>query len=336
MWQVVGQDKAVRFLESSLKRGSLAHAYLLVGPAHVGKTTLALDLARAVNCIAPQAPCGQCPPCTRITSYKYSDVQIVGRLQDEKTGRFKRDISIDQMREVQKAAQLPPYEGKYKVFIIDSAEWLSLEAANCFLKTLEEPPAQVVFLLLAAKELEVLPTVVSRCQRVEMRPLPPTQVEAALVSRWGVELSQARLLAHLSEGCLGWALRARAEPQILRQRQDRLDYFWRLAQPGYESRFAFAAELAGQFEKDPEEVAQVLRLWGLWWRDLMMIKGSCSQWVVNINQVAELEESVAPAFSVTQINRAIQSLDAAVQQLRHNANPRLSLDVLMLSLPHIS
>lgn len=333
MWQVFGQDKVITFLENSLKRGGPAHAYLFVGPPHSGKTALALDLARALNCLAPDPPCGQCPACNRIQSGKHSDVVVVRRLQDEKTGRFKREISIDQMRDVQKAAQLPPYEGKFKVFIIDGAEWLSTDAANCFLKTLEEPPAGVVFALLASKESEVLPTVASRCQALEVRPLPPGRIEGALQERWGVEASKAHLLAHLSRGCVGWALQAKDSPDLVRERQDLSARFRQLARSGLEARFAYAAELAAQFEQDQQRVLQALELWGLWWRDLLMIKGGCPQWVVNVDQAAELEKAEAALFSTSQIKGVIERTEATAQRLQHNASVRLALEVMMLGLP---
>ncbi|MBI4289029.1 MAG: DNA polymerase III subunit delta' [Chloroflexi bacterium] len=336
MWQVLGQDKAIRFLESSLKRGGLAHAYLLVGPPHVGKMTLACDIAKTLNCTGDNPPCGQCPACVRVTSGKYADVASVGRVKDEKSGRLKRDIGIDQMRDVQKAAHLPPYEGKFKVFIIDGAELLSTDAANCFLKTLEEPPPHIVFLLLAGKESDVLPTVVSRCQRVEVRPLPPERIEAALVDRWAVGPAQARLLAHLSQGCLGWALQAKDKPELLQQRVDMAERFRQLAGSGYEPRFAFAAELATQHEQSPEQVSHVLGLWGLWWRDLLMVRGGCPRWSVNIEQVDKLSKSEYASLSTSQITGSIRRLEATVQHLRRNANPRLALEALMLELPRVT
>lgn len=332
MWQVLGQDRAIRFLENSIARGEPAHAYLLTGPPHVGKMTLARNFAQALNCSSSPAPCGHCPSCTRIASSKYSDVQVITRLKDEKTGRFKRDISIEQMRDVQKAAQFPPYEGKFKVFIIDGAELLSSDAANCFLKTLEEPPARVIFLLLTSKESGVLPTVVSRCQRLELHPMPSNQVENALIAQ-GEDKSQAQLLAHLSQGCLGWALQAKIEPQLLQQRQEKTDLFRQLAKSGYEIRFGVAAELAVQFEREPEQVTTVLETWSMWWRDLLLIKEKCRQWVVNVDQMAELEQSEANVFSVTQIKGAIKNIQLTIRYLRQNANPRLALEVLMLSIP---
>ncbi len=154
MWQVVGQDRVISLLQRSLEKKALAHAYLLVGPPHVGKMTLALDLAKAINCDAAAPPCGECTACRRIASGKHADVQIIGLAGDGDSAeaRSQTEISIDQIRQMQHSACLPPFEGRYKVFIIEGAELLSNEAANCLLKTLEEPEEKIVFLLLAARE----------------------------------------------------------------------------------------------------------------------------------------------------------------------------------------
>ncbi|GAI38139.1 unnamed protein product, partial [marine sediment metagenome] len=130
MWQVIGQDKILALLGHSLKEDNVAHAYLLVGPRHVGKRTLALNLAQALNCDDPEPPCGQCHSCHRILEGKHADVTSLGL--DSKV-----EIGIDDIRQLQRLANLPPYEGKCKVFIIDEAEYLSTEAANSLLKILE-------------------------------------------------------------------------------------------------------------------------------------------------------------------------------------------------------
>ena len=176
MWQVIGQDKILALLKRSLKERNIAHAYLFVGPHHVGKRTLALNLAQALNCDdLEQPPCGQCRSCLRIAAGKHADVIFSGL--DSKT-----EIGIDDMRELQRAANLPPYEGKSKVLIIDDAEYMSSEAANSLLKTLEEPPPSITWLLLASEERRLLPTIISRCQRLELKPVPVEQTRQILLS----------------------------------------------------------------------------------------------------------------------------------------------------------
>src|SRR4030042_955751 len=188
MWQTIGHPESLALLRHSLQTGSLAHAYLFVGAAHIGKMTLALDLARALNCQGTEPPCGQCQACKRITDGKHADIRIISLNSAKDSGDTKArvEISIDDIRELQHNASLPPFEGKHKVFIIDGAEYLSTEAANCLLKTIEEPPPQVIILLLTTEESRLLPTVVSRCQRVELKPLSGGEIQKMLMESYGL------------------------------------------------------------------------------------------------------------------------------------------------------
>ncbi|MCJ7744482.1 MAG: AAA family ATPase, partial [Dehalococcoidales bacterium] len=256
-------------LKRGLEAGSLAHAYLFVGPAHVGKMALAVNLAQALNCEAAEPPCGQCLSCQKIASGKHADIQIIGLGQGNSAeARPQAEISIDEIRQLQHSASLPPFEGNYKVFIIDGAELLSIEAANCLLKTLEEPVGKVVFVLLTTNEQLLPATVISRCQRVELLPLAAAEIESALKKNWGVEPQKARLLSRLSRGCLGWAVRA-LDDGLLSQRADRLDELIDIIHADYEGRFAGAAQLATEFGQNRELVQEKLALWLDWWRDLM-------------------------------------------------------------------
>ena len=330
MWQVIGQTRAVSFLQRSLEAGTLAHAFLLVGPSHVGKMTLALNLAQALNCEAAERPCLECASCQKIDSAGHADVQVIGLTQNEDSAEAKL-ISIDQIRQMQHSASLPPFEGKHKVFIIDGAELLSIEAANCLLKTLEEPVGRVTFLLLTVNDSLLPATVVSRCQRLELPPLSTAEVESALADR-GVEPQRAELLARLSHGCLGWAITAAADDSLLQQRNEEIERLLSIITADCEERFAYVAQLAAQFNQNRGSVYGVLDLWLDYWRDLMLVKIGCRDIITNIDRLARLAE-MAQCYRLAQIRAFIESLRAAAEQLRQNANPQLVLEVLMLDMP---
>jgi len=333
VWQVVGQNRVVSLLQRSLEREALAHAYLLVGPSHVGKMFLALNLAQALNCAAAEPPCGTCDSCQKIISAKHADVQIIGLVNDASSAEAKprMEISIDQIRQLQHSSSLPPFEGKYKIFIIDGAEFLSIEAANCLLKTLEEPAGKVIFILLTTDERLMPATVISRCQRLELLPLAAGEVEVAL-NQQGVEPQKAKLLARLSRGCLGWALSAASDDGLLQLRMERMERLLDIINADYEERFAYVAQLAAQFSQNRGLVQEVLDLWLDWWRDLMLVKVGCGDTITNVDLEARLVEMVR-GYSLTQIKAFIDSIQAAGEQLRQNANPRLVLEVLMLDIP---
>lgn len=332
MWRTIGQSHAVTLLESGLCAESLSHAYLFMGPSHVGKTTLALDLAQALNCQGAEPPCGECKSCQRIVSGKHTDVTIIGLAQGSAKNQIEAtthvEISIKEIQELQRRASLPPFEGQWKVFIIDGAENLSLEAANCLLKVLEEPPPRVMILLLAENEAKLLPTVISRCQRVELRPLSSVDIEKVLVDSRGVESNRAKLLARLSEGCLGWAIVAAEDDTALQQRDQRLLPLFPLLGASWEERFNYVA----QIESDRKLTEEVLKLWLTWWRDVMLVKCGCRQSVTNIDTFAVIEEW-ARALSMEEIRDFIGSLQRSLEQIARNANVRLVLEVLMLDMP---
>lgn len=330
MWSMIGQTRAVSLLQRSLETDSLAHAYLFVGPAHVGKMTLALNLAQALNCEAAEPPCGQCASCQKIISAKHADVQVIDLSQnkDLTEAENRAKISVDQIEQLQHSASLPPFEGRYRVYIIDGAELLSAGAANRLLKTLEEPLGKIVFILLTINERLVPATVVSRCQRVELLPLAITEVEAALNSNWGIESQKAELLARLSHGCLGWAV----DDGLLQQRTERLDKLLDIISGDFEERIAYVVRLTTQFSQNRGLVQEVLDLWLDWWRDLLLVKVGLSDAATNIDRVTTLID-MARNYRLVQIRTFIDSVRAAGEQLKQNTNPRLVLEVLMISIP---
>jgi len=325
MWQVVGQDKTLSLLDYGLKTDAIAHAYLLVGPTHVGKGTLARNLAQALNCEGSGPPCGQCRSCQRIREGKHADVTTIGLNSGT-------EIGIDDIRGLQRLANLPPYEGKCKVLIIDGAEYLSIEAANALLKILEEPPPMVVWLLLAAEEERLLPTIISRCQRLELKPVSSERVQEVLVNSHHVDGDKAELLTRLCHGRLGWALSALTDCSILEQRSQRIDRLASLLAAGVEQRFAYAQELASQFSQDRKAGSEITEIWFDWWRDLMLIKGDCREAIINVDFKTALKDQ-ASRLSLSEINEFLTGLGLVQEAISKNVNPRLALEWLMLNLP---
>lgn len=331
-WGVIGHEWAVELLSRNLAAGRVRHAYLFTGPAGVGRRTLALALARALNCTGPQPPCGRCRSCTLIgdgsaaAPPRHPDVRLIEPVESgERIQRL--EIRIDQIRDLQHELALTPLEGRYRIAILCDFEAANAHAANALLKTLEEPPPQVILILTASQADVLLPTIVSRCQVLNLRPLPWHVVRSALLAR-GVPADQAESLAHLCGGRLGWALRAAADPELLARRSQALDDLQRLLKAGRNTRLTYAEELA----RDGQVLRETLEVWLSWWRDLLLVTTGTRAPLTNADRTHELER-LAQSITVDQAQHALALLRDATWHLDRNANPRLLAEVLLLDLP---
>ena len=334
MWQVVGHESAIALLSRSLERDMLSHAYMFVGPSRVGKTTLALNLAQGVNCLAEKAarPCAECGQCTRIAQGLHPDVQIIDREMNASGTRARRDIGIDQVRDAQRAATLKPYEGRCRVFIFQEAASLSQEASNALLKLLEEPPESVLLILLTGNRESIPDTIHSRCQQIDFRTLPIDLIARHLEESQEVSREEAMELARLSGGKAGWAIEAARDRSLVEEYTAELEGVSNLLDNGLEERFAFAEEVASLYARDWERALSRLKVGVNWWRDVLLIKSGHEELVSNAPAMENLRRH-AGWLSTPQVVKAISAIRETMDHLESNINPRLSLDVLMLSLP---
>ena len=333
MWNTVGHDRETGLFARSLEAGRLFHAYLLSGPLGIGKMTLALDLARAVNCTGDALPCGECGQCQRIARGIHTDVRIVSRDSDE-NGDRRLVISIDQIRGVQREAKLKPYESLFRVFIFDGVEDLSEEASNCLLKTLEEPPDQVLLILLASGKGGLPPTLISRCQVVDLRPTPLTIISQILLERFEITQEVADEIARLSRGRMGWAIDVASSPKKLHSIREKFDAIEEIVKSGIESRFSYATELADILGRDRDVGMSELDLWLVWWRDVLLVKGGGEEFITLLSRTRSLR-FVAGSLSSSQVVGAVNDIRDIVNRAQVNVNLRLVLERMMLLLPRI-
>jgi len=321
---IIGHEWAVQLIQRGLALGRTGHSYLLAGPPRIGKTTFALYLAQALNCTSPEnRPCGVCSACQKIAKGVHPDVRVI----DEPGS----SIKIDQIRDLQREASISPYEGRYRVYILCDVQQAGAPAANCLLKTLEEPPPKVVLILTATEAAELLPTIVSRCQVLHFRPLAADQVQRNLEDLWHVEPERARLLSRLSEGRMGWAIEACSNDGLLRSRDK---YFVALEQALQcsGSKRTERMSLAQQLSQNPQMLPDVLSLWQSWWRDVMLAKSGNVGALANVDREQTLSNE-AQHLSWNEITGCLRAIDHAAQQIEQNVNPCLALEVLLLKMP---
>ena len=338
MWHIIGHEWAVDLLRRAIAAGSDAHAYLISGPAGIGKALLALRMAQALNCEQGNSlPCGECRTCRRISHGNHPDVRIAGMASQG--AAFKADeaarqkeLKIDTIREWQRDISLRPYEALRRVFILHDAERLSEEAANAMLKTLEEPPPYAT-IILVANSSDLLPTIVSRCQPLRLRPLPRRQVTQALIERVQFTHDDAALLAAWSGGRIGWALHLATHPDELTARRAQVDALIALHTMPRSEAFRWAEERAKEYRSGEQAlVFEWLELWQSWWRDLMMVSAGCPESITHVDRHKQLD-TAAGRYQIAQIHAFAARLSTAAQQLRENVNPQLVFENLLIHLP---
>jgi DNA polymerase-3 subunit delta' len=330
---VVNQDHAILLLRAAVRHDKVGHAYLFIGPAGVGRRTLAMAFAQILNCERPDGDaCGRCAACRKIAGDNHPDVRVLdiahARYLEAPAKDYKgKEIPVDQIRALRHDAAYPPYEGKRKVYIIADAERMSPSAANSLLKTLEEPPARVTFLLVAESSVAMLPTITSRCQLIRCSYLRTEQIEGALIDRWNIVPDRARVLAVLAEGRLGRALEWAGSEDRLEARDRLLDLLPVLEAGDPLARLDAAEALAKQADLLPE----LLDLALLWYRDLLVWRQLREpSLLANRDRQAEIAQ-LADGYTDAVLGARIEGVEAAKESLRMNVNARLALEKLFLS-----
>ncbi len=219
-------------------------------------------------------------------------------------------------------------EGRRNIFIIQDAHEMNLQAANCLLKTLEEPESDVVLLLTVPETGLLLPTILSRVQLITMHLLPATQIKSALVEQWEVESQEADLIAALAAGRMGWAVQAVEDDEMLAERKEQLDLLTKVLTATKVERFGIVQQLG----TDGEKIRSLLELWLLWWRDIVLAANNCLDLTVNVDR-RDLLRTQAAKIGSSAAHRMIRTLLQAQETLDQNVNARLALEVLMLDMP---
>lgn len=328
-WNIIGHRHAIDILRRTLAAEQVRHAYLFAGPQRIGKSLLAQRFAQTLLCtggaglqITPLDPCNTCLSCRKVLHSNHPDVHIIAKAPD------KQAIVIEQIRTLQSGAARRTLEGRRNIFIIQDAHEMNLQAANCLLKTLEEPEADVVLLLTAPETGLLLPTILSRIQLITMQLLPVTQIKSALVQHWEVEPDDADLIAALAAGRMGWAVQAVEDDEMLAERKEQIDLLTKALTASKVQRF----EIVQRLGTDGEKVRSLLELWLLWWRDIVLAANDCLDLTVNVD-MRDLLKAQAAKIGFSEAQRMIRTILQTQETLDQNVNARLALEVLMLDMP---
>jgi len=330
-WNIVGHEHAINTLRRALVAQRVRHAYLFTGPEHIGKALLAQRFAQTLLCTgggdahdAPQNPCNACLSCRKVMHGNHPDVHYISRAPE------KQFILIEQVRALQADAARKTLEGRRNIFIIQGMHEMNVQAANCLLKTLEEPEPDVVLLLTVPDPGSLLPTILSRVQQVPMQLLTTKQIKFALEDRWRVEPDEASLIAALAAGRMGWAVQAVEDEDMLAERQAQLETLAKLSTAGKVQRFDVAQRLSAESDK----LHGILELWLLWWRDMVLAANNCLDLIVNVDMQGIIQNQAAKV-GAAESQRMVRAILGTMEALDQNVNARVALEVLMLDLPMV-
>ena len=324
-WKMIGHEWAVQMLTQHIVQGTHRQAYLITGPESVGRRTLAVRFAQAVNCpqpVQPGEPCLDCQTCGQIERFVHPDLAVV---ESERAGK---QLKVDQIRELQHGLSLTPYDAKYRIAILLRFEEANRQAANALLKTLEEPPPQVILILTAESADRLLPTIVSRCEVIRLRPVPSAVLKHGIQTNWQVPPAEADLLAHLSSGRPGYAFRLYQNPEELSQRKTWLDDQLNLLSSSTVDRFDYAESIT----KNSSHLSEILKVWLTFWHDVLLRSTNSNSQITNIDY-QETIDNLARELGQDQAHEMVVAIDMIFNHLDHNVNPRLALEVYMLDLP---
>lgn len=311
---IKGQDMAIQRIRQFISDGRLAGAYLFIGPEGIGKSLTARALAKALNCLKNNDDsCDSCISCLKIDKNEHPDIHIIDAEYSE--------IKIEYIRQLQKEINYRPYEGKKKVFIINNAHNLNIEASNAFLKTLEEPPKNSIIILVTDKPGLLAKTILSRCQIIKFSSLKRSELQGLLSREYGLDEKSVHFLAYFSDGSIGKAIRLK-DADIFTQKNKIIDQMAVLNK-------AFADEPMAQGR---DSMRYNLNILAAWFRDIYLIKvGLPHSELINLDRKDKLIESMG-RYTFEDLDRILKFISDSLLYIDQNVNIRLLLSNLRMEL----
>lgn len=321
--EILGHEPIKEHFFNAVLTGNISHAYILSGEAGMGKKSLANAFALALLCEKGQAdPCRQCHACKQVMSGNHPDLIYV-------THEKPASIGVDDVRrQINDTIQVKPYSSAHKIYIVDEAEKMTVQAQNALLKTIEEPPAYAVILLLTTNAEAFLPTILSRCVQLKLKPLKDGEVKDYLVSRMGVELSQAEIYAAFARGNLGKAIHLADSEDFRHLYGELLDLLKNLKK----SDISELLERIRKMKEDKLDIHQCLDFMQMWYRDVLMYKTTKDINLLIFKDEFSTVNAMSTVSGYEGLERILTAIDKARIRLDANVNMELVMELLLLTM----
>ncbi|MFA5092867.1 MAG: DNA polymerase III subunit delta' [Candidatus Omnitrophota bacterium] len=304
---ILGQVKPLSIINAYIEGSAFSGGFIFSGPEGIGKLMTAKIIAQKLNCTSStDKPCGICEACIKMEKLNHPDLHLIQNGDAQ--------IKIEDIRLILREASFRPYEGQMKVFIIDNAHKLNIEAANSLLKILEEPPKQSLIILITHKPQSIIKTILSRCKVIRFAPLERSSLQNILTKNYFLDASSAHFVAYYAEGRLGLALRLKDSLQLM-EKNKIFDAFVLSQKP-------LDRSLATQ---NKEQLRSTLNILAAWFRDLYLLKAGCSEnEIINLDRKNDLLKLI-PKFSFKQLDDIVSSISESMLYLEKNINSKLLL-----------
>ena len=321
--KVLGHEEVIRHLQNAVEKEQVSHSYIFAGEKGSGKKLLAKLFAMTLQCEEhKKEPCMHCSSCRKVMSRNHPDIIYVEHVKPT-------SIGIEEIREqLVSDVEIKPYTGPYKIYIVDEAEKMTVQAQNALLKTIEEPPAYAVILLLTTNPDGFLPTILSRCVQLKLKPLPDSMIRGYLTEKMGVSESQSELYAAFARGNLGKAKRL-AESEDFRQSYEQILNILKNIRQMDISQLLDAIKRLKDENMDLHECLDIMQVW---YRDGLMFKVTKDANLLIFKDEFSAMNEMSTRIGYDGFENILNAIDKARIRLDANVNMELALELMFLAM----
>lgn len=316
---MIGQEQLTGHLQNAIRMGKLSHAYIIQGEEGSGKNMLAGIFSTAIQCEEQGIePCGKCQSCKQAVSGNHPDIRWITH--------EKASIGVDDIRlQLNNDIMVKPYSRPYKVYIIEEAEKMTEQAQNAMLKTMEEPPEYAVIVLLTVNAKRLLPTILSRCMVLSLRPVAGSAIEKLLVERYGIGPYLAKLSADFADGVPGRAISYASSEAFASQKDEVLRLLKKIGTMHSEELYAQVKQWAGRKQELPELLSVMMR----WYRDVLVMKSTKGTGAILFREEENELMQQAEKLDYALLEQKLAAIDRLQQRINANVNFEVSLELFL-------
>jgi len=321
--EILGHDQIKEHFQKAISGRRISHAYILTGEAGMGRKSLANIFALTLLCEKGKSePCMECHACKQVISGNHPDLIYV-------THEKPASIGVDDIREqINDTVMIRPYSSHYKVYIVDEAEKMTIQAQNALLKTIEEPPAYVVMMLLSTNQNLFLPTILSRCVQLKLKPLQDQVVRSYLVESLGVDESSADVYAAFARGNLGKAISLVSSEDFKLMHQEILH----LLKYIHDTDISELLDYIHKLKEDNLDLHECLDFMQLWYRDILLYKVTRDMNTLIFKEEYRAISECGERSTYNGIERILEAIDKAKVRLDANVNMELAMELMLLAM----